>query len=75
METQLKILLLSRYQKSTKMSEQAKKMKVQIWSSIVNILVIEGKHLADKDGDPLNKPYLRLKSVLITSYVFHGILI
>lgn len=73
LETQLKILLLSCYQKSTKMSEQAKKMKVQIWSSIVNILVIEGKHLANKDGDPLNKPYLRLKSVLITSYAFHEI--
>ena len=41
----------------------AKKMKVQIWSSIVNVLVIEGKHLKDKEGDPLSKPYLRIRSV------------
>ena len=50
-------------QKSLKLSDQAKKLKVQIWSSVVNILVIEGKHLADKDGASLMKPYLRLRSV------------
>jgi len=43
------------------LNDQARKLKVQIWSSVVNILVIDGKRLAFKDGDPLSKPYLRLR--------------
>ncbi|EFX77264.1 hypothetical protein DAPPUDRAFT_213473 [Daphnia pulex] len=45
----------------SKIADQAKRLKVQIWSSIVNILIIEGRHLTDKDGEPLSKPYLRLR--------------
>uniref|UniRef100_A0A0P5T207 Multiple C2 and transmembrane domain-containing protein n=1 Tax=Daphnia magna TaxID=35525 RepID=A0A0P5T207_9CRUS len=45
----------------SKIGDQAKKLKVQIWSSIVNILIIEGRHLTDKEGEPLCKPYLRLR--------------
>ncbi|XP_057381263.1 multiple C2 and transmembrane domain-containing protein-like [Daphnia carinata] len=44
-----------------KIGDQSKKLKVQIWSSIVNILIIEGRHLTDKDGELLCKPYLRLR--------------
>lgn len=41
--------------------EQARKLKVQIWSSVVNIVIIEGKNLSDKDGELLSKPHLRLR--------------
>jgi hypothetical protein len=49
----------------SKIADQAKRLKVQIWSSIVNILIIEGRHLTDKDGEPLSKPYLRLRLVCV----------
>ena len=51
----------------SKLIDQAKRLKVQIWSSVVNILIIEGKHLADKEGEPIMKPYLRLRSVAFFS--------
>nr|CAH0111794.1 unnamed protein product [Daphnia galeata] len=49
------------HRQPSKIGDQAKKLKVQIWSSIVNILIIEGRNLIDKDGEPVCKPYLRLR--------------
>lgn len=57
------VSLKQRNQSSSKNAayEQARKLKVQIWSSVVNIVVIEGKNLSDKEGELLSKPYLRLR--------------
>lgn len=52
----------------SKYYDQARKLKVQIWSSVVNILVIECKELGYKDGEHPNKPYLRLRYRIISAY-------
>ena len=57
----LSVLFHFQRNQNLKLNDQARKLKVQIWSSVVNILIIEGKRLAYKDGDPLSKPYLRLR--------------
>ena len=41
---------------------------------MVNIVIIEGKNLSDKDGELLSKPHLRLRFSLFLKFLFFFVL-
>ena len=44
-----------------KLSEQAKKLKSQIWSSVVTIVLVEGYNLLPMDDNGLSDPFIKFK--------------
>ena len=49
------------FKRMSKMSEVAKKMKTQIWSSVVTIVLIEGKKLLPMDDNGFSDPYVKFR--------------
>ena len=45
----------------SKMGDQAKKMKTQIWSSVVTIVLIEGTKLLPMDDNGYSDPYVKFR--------------
>ena len=44
---------------SAKLSDQVKQLKMQIWSSVVTIVLMEGWNLLPMDDNGLSDPYCR----------------
>ena len=44
---------------SAKLSDQVKQLKMQIWSSVVTIVLMEGTNLSPMDDNGLSDPYCR----------------
>ena len=45
----------------SKLAEQQRRLKSQIWSSIVTIVLVEGKDLQPMDPDGFSDPYVKFK--------------
>lgn len=41
--------------------DKLKKQKTQIWDSVINVILIEGKNLSPKDENGLSDPFVKLK--------------
>ena len=56
---------------SAKLSDQVKQLKMQIWSSVVTIVLMEGWNLLPMDDNGLSDPYCRftLGTILCNSIV------
>ena len=55
------IVLLQYFKKTMKLGETAKKLKTQIWSSVVTIVLVEGIHLLPMDDNGLSDPYIKFR--------------
>ncbi len=44
-----------------KISDQAKKMKTQIWSSVVTVVLVEGHDLLAMDDNGFSDPYVKFR--------------
>ncbi|XP_064650930.1 multiple C2 and transmembrane domain-containing protein 1-like isoform X5 [Lineus longissimus] len=55
------VLLDPFFQRSMKLSEQAKRLKSQIWSSVVTIVLVEGYNLLPMDDNGLSDPFVKFK--------------
>ncbi|XP_046404586.1 multiple C2 and transmembrane domain-containing protein isoform X4 [Ischnura elegans] len=49
------------FQRNTKLSDVNRRLKSQIWSSVVTIVLIEGKNLLAMDMDGLSDPYVKFR--------------
>ncbi|XP_071444418.1 multiple C2 and transmembrane domain-containing protein isoform X1 [Hetaerina americana] len=49
------------FQRNTKLSDVNRRLKSQIWSSVVTIVLIEGKNLVAMDMDGLSDPYVKFR--------------
>ncbi|KAG8222833.1 hypothetical protein J437_LFUL010349 [Ladona fulva] len=49
------------FQRNTKLSDMNRRLKSQIWSSVVTIVLIEGKNLVAMDMDGLSDPYVKFR--------------
>ncbi|XP_037910597.1 multiple C2 and transmembrane domain-containing protein isoform X2 [Hermetia illucens] len=50
------------FQRSSKVGESSKRLKSQIWSSVVTILLVEGKNMTNEaDGSPIYEPYIKFR--------------
>lgn len=47
--------------KSTRMGDTAKKMKNQIWTGVVTIVLVEGNNLIAMDDNGFSDPYVKFK--------------
>ena len=52
---------LQYFQKSSRLAEVNKKLKSQIWSSVVTIVLVEAKNLLPMDIDGLSDPYVKFR--------------
>ncbi|KAG8280572.1 Multiple C2 and transmembrane domain-containing protein 2 [Homalodisca vitripennis] len=52
------------FQRSGKISDINRRLKSQIWSSVVTIVLVEGKNLLPMDIDGFSDPYVKFRSVL-----------
>lgn len=53
--------LLQYFQRSTKLADVNRRLKSQIWSSVVTVVLIEGKKLLPMDIDGLSDPYVKFR--------------
>ncbi|XP_065348960.1 multiple C2 and transmembrane domain-containing protein isoform X1 [Cloeon dipterum] len=68
-EIQLTVLLTPKsqedkdqyFQRSTKLADVNRRLKSQIWSSVVTVVLIEGKNLLPMDIDGLSDPYVKFR--------------
>ncbi|XP_059487628.1 multiple C2 and transmembrane domain-containing protein isoform X3 [Neocloeon triangulifer] len=49
------------FQRSTKLADVNRRLKSQIWSSVVTVVLIEGKNLLPMDIDGLSDPYVKFR--------------
>ncbi|KAK6178984.1 hypothetical protein SNE40_011446 [Patella caerulea] len=49
------------FRKSLKMSDSSKKLKSQIWNSVVTIVLVSGKNLVPMDDNGLSDPYVKFR--------------
>ena len=49
------------FKKATKLGDQAKKLKTQIWSSVVTIVLVEGSSLLPMDDNGFSDPYVKFR--------------
>ncbi|XP_063222777.1 multiple C2 and transmembrane domain-containing protein isoform X3 [Bacillus rossius redtenbacheri] len=49
------------FQRSTKLSDVNRRLKSQIWSSVVTIVLVEGKNLLPMDVDGFSDPYTKFR--------------
>lgn len=54
-------ILLQYFQRSTKLADVNRRLKSQIWSSVVTVVLIEGKKLLPMDIDGLSDPYVKFR--------------
>ena len=52
---------LFQYFKRNMKEPTAKKAKTQMWSSVVTIVLVEGKHLLAMDDNGLSDPYVKFR--------------
>ncbi|KAJ8883485.1 hypothetical protein PR048_015329 [Dryococelus australis] len=52
---------LQYFQRSTKLSDVNRRLKSQIWSSVVTIVLVEGKNLLPMDMDGFSDPYAKFR--------------
>lgn len=54
-------LVLQYFQRSTKLADVNRRLKSQIWSSVVTIVLVEGRQLLPMDIDGLSDPYVKFR--------------
>lgn len=55
--------MLQYYQKNVKSQDVTRRLKSQIWSSVVTIVLIKGTNLISMDSDGYSDPYVKFRSV------------
>lgn len=53
--------LFQYFRRTMKVGEAAKKLKTQIWSSVVTIVLVEGKNLLPMDDNGYSDPYIKFR--------------
>lgn len=56
--------LFQYFQRSSKMTDMNRRLKSLIWSSVVTIVLIEGKNLLPMDVDGYSDPYIKFRYIL-----------
>lgn len=51
------------FQRSARMGDVNRRLKSQIWSSVVTIVLVEGKNLQPMDIDGFSDPYIKFRCV------------
>nr|CAD7198985.1 unnamed protein product [Timema douglasi] len=54
-------VLLQYFQRNTKLCDVNRRLKSQIWSSVVTIVLVEGKNLLPMDIDGFSDPYAKFR--------------
>lgn len=56
--------MLQYFQRNSKLSDVNRRLKSQIWSSVVTIVLVEGKNLLPMNMEGTSDPYCKFRSVL-----------
>jgi len=56
-------LTLQYFQKTNRLADVNRRLKSQIWSSVVTIVLVEAKNLLPMDIDGLSDPYVKFRYV------------
>ena len=57
----VKLLILQYFKKTMKLGDTAKKLKTQIWSSVVTVVLVEGHNLLAMDDNGFSDPYVKFR--------------
>lgn len=60
-EVNVVIFVLQYFQRNTKLCDVNRRLKSQIWSSVVTIVLVEGKNLLPMDIDGFSDPYAKFR--------------
>jgi len=55
------LFLFQYFQRNTKLCDVNRRLKSQIWSSVVTIVLVEGKNLLPMDIDGFSDPYAKFR--------------
>lgn len=55
------IFLLQYFQRTNRLADVNRRLKSQIWSSVVTIVLVEAKNLLPMDIDGLSDPYVKFR--------------
>jgi hypothetical protein len=69
-EINVVIFLLQYFQRNTKLCDVNRRLKSQIWSSVVTIVLVEGKNLLPMDIDGFSDPYVKFRYTNINVTLF-----
>ena len=58
-----RVLFLRQYLQrgGSRLAEQQRRLKSQIWSSVVTIVLVEGKNMLPMDADGTSDPYVKFR--------------
>ena len=55
------VIVLQYFKKTMKLGDTAKKLKTQIWSSVVTVVLVEGHNLLAMDDNGYSDPYVKFR--------------